>query len=110
MSLSTSIHEEMDALRAAYRRALPGKIAELGEVLDALYRAPEDAVHLLDAQFQAHTLRGTAGSFGFPEISTTAGRIEDLLRELRRGRVAAHGGTARLRLAFEGLRQLLGAV
>jgi HPt (histidine-containing phosphotransfer) domain-containing protein len=56
-----------------YVGALEGKLADF----DAL-EAAGDLVALAAA---AHKLRGSAGAYGFSELSGAAGEIEDLLRD-----------------------------
>ncbi|NRR33906.1 Hpt domain-containing protein, partial [Oxalobacteraceae bacterium] len=59
---------ELDGLRQAYGKALPGR-------LDAL-RAALCAGRLDDAAGQVHMLKGSAGSFGLAEVSTLAVLVE----------------------------------
>jgi two-component system chemotaxis sensor kinase CheA len=57
-----------------------------------------------------HTLKGIAGMFGFAELSETAHQLEDLLDQIRLGKVALSQQT--LDVLFEGvevLQRLLGA-
>lgn len=78
--LSTDLDAELQALRVAYARELPGKIAALRAALASLRQAPNDDASLKQATSQAHRLRGTAGSYGFDEVSKAAARLEDELR------------------------------
>jgi diguanylate cyclase (GGDEF)-like protein len=73
-------HPELSAALAAYARALPGRLRELG---DALRRARRDATAaaLDEALLFAHRLHGTAGSYGFEAVGEAVGRIEAALRE-----------------------------
>ena len=65
---------ELARLSADYARDLPARVAELRE---AHARGAAGAADLCEG---AHRLRGTAGSYGFAEISALAGRLEDALR------------------------------
>jgi len=59
----------MEELRSLYRRALPARI---GALESARAAADDDA-----ARRVAHALRGSGGTYGFPEISTAAAAVED---------------------------------
>jgi len=65
------VDEELAALRRAYGRDLPAKARAVSEAL-----AKDDRG---TAALLAHRLRGTAGSYGFAEVSVAAGSIEDAL-------------------------------
>lgn len=61
---------------------LPAKLEELAE---AMSRGVDDPAQLRKARTYAHRLRGTAGSFGFPDVGDFAGSIEDSLGLLSDG-------------------------
>ena len=80
-----SAQEEMAALRAEYRRTLPDRLVEIARASQGARREPENAAGLMrDVKTRAHALRGTAGTYGLPEVGEAAGRIEDAVE---RGRV-----------------------
>lgn len=61
----------LEALSAEYRRELPAKLQEISDLwttrrMKELHRA-------------LHTLAGSAGTFGMPELSATAREAEDYL-------------------------------
>jgi diguanylate cyclase (GGDEF)-like protein len=87
-------------LRQEYARALPAKLDSLAAALDRLRETPGSADLLEAARLLAHRLRGTAGSYGFVDVSAAAGRIEDILVE------APPGGPGPA--AWEGLEAALG--
>jgi HPt (histidine-containing phosphotransfer) domain-containing protein len=67
---------ELAALRIAYGRELPAKARAIGA---STRRAiTDDAAHA-EAIALSHRLRGTAGAYGFAEISRAAADIEDAL-------------------------------
>ncbi len=68
------------ALIERYARKLPARIDEIADKLAALRASPADPERREFARAAAHTLRGTAGSFGFPQVSEQIGRIDDALR------------------------------
>ncbi len=69
----------LEALRRDYLASLPEKLAALEIALAAYREAPTAKDRLEAARTQAHKLRGTAGSYGFLEVSEAAGWIEDAL-------------------------------
>lgn len=62
---------------------LPARVARLAEAVRAAEASRDDVALLEAACRSAHGLRGAAGSYGFPEISASAGTIEDAIAELR---------------------------
>lgn len=69
-------------LNEDFAARLPVKLDELA---DAMSRAANDPVQLRLARTFAHRLRGTAGSYGFPDVGDFAGVIEDTLLRLSDG-------------------------
>lgn len=65
------LRAELDALIAEYRRGLEPKIARLHELF-AQQR-------LRDLRRELHTLAGSAGTFGLPEVGTAAKAAEAYL-------------------------------
>src|SRR5262249_18054649 len=74
--VSTLLHDPRVA------KVLPGFLERLDGRLAAM-RAAACGSELDELAQIAHALRGTAGNYGFPELSRQAGRIED---EARSGR------------------------
>ena len=72
--------ELMLEFKAAARQA----IADLGTWLGAL---PVDPTAQERITRLAHQLRGSGGAYGFPAVSTAAGRVEESTRRALRGRV-----------------------
>lgn len=85
---ATALHSaevEMAGLRAEYRRTLPDRLVELARAYQTARREPEAANLMRDVKTRAHALRGTAGTYGLPEVGEAAGRIEDAVE---RGRLS----------------------
>ena len=72
--------EALAELRAGYATELPERVERLAHALHAWHRAPADATRLELARVLAHKLRGTAGSYGFPEVGEAAGRVEEAVK------------------------------
>ena len=72
------IHAQLQALQQDYAARLPGKAAEIAARLAALRErwCPEDATEL---RRLVHNLAGSGASYGFPEVSTGARRVEHAL-------------------------------
>jgi CheY-like chemotaxis protein len=70
----------MEDLRTFYRQALPERIAALEPAraaLDPGRDADAGDQAIADIRRIAHSLRGSGGTYGFPEISLAAGMVED---------------------------------
>lgn len=94
-------------LRREYARTLPGKHAHIERRLVALAATPADPT-ALEALFAAvHRLHGSAGSYGFTELSRLAGEWEQELLVLRDagGRPSA-GALEAMRARLDALRRL----
>jgi HPt (histidine-containing phosphotransfer) domain-containing protein len=72
-------------LQAEYGRVLPVLVGKLADALARARRAPSDADALEAVRAQAHKLRGTAGSYGFPGVGDAAVRMEDTACRLQKG-------------------------
>lgn len=72
----TSLHDLEHELNEATRVF----VSELGARLDAIAHALK-AGNTSAARALAHTLRGTAGSYGLHAVSTAAGALEDALAQ-----------------------------
>lgn len=90
-----------------YELALPEKYDQIEGRLAALCRTP-DSVAAFDALLAAvHRLHGSAGSFGFVELSRQAGEWERQLLELRAAaRVPGDAALAHMQARLGALRQL----
>jgi len=73
--------EALRGLRTSYREKLPDQLDELSERL-RVSREPGGSEAFLQAQEIAHRLAGTAGSYGFGDIGSALGKIDDALREV----------------------------
>lgn len=70
-----SVADRLAKLREAYGAALPAKLAELRAAL----LVADSVETVAAARMLAHRLRGTAATYGFPEVSEACARIEDAL-------------------------------
>jgi HPt (histidine-containing phosphotransfer) domain-containing protein len=91
-------------LRVEFAGKLPDRIEAVSRAIRAAGAAREDGELRDAARSVAHKLRGSAGSYGFPEISAAAGRIEEAFVDLR-GEVAADPA-ASWRVILEALAEL----
>ncbi|MDH5493737.1 MAG: protein kinase, partial [Myxococcales bacterium] len=99
-------HEAVDPLvrmREEFRPVLVQRI----DALVALFEAEcLEAESVAEAERLAHRLRGSAGSYGFHEVSNIAGQLEDTLRD--RGPTNCEVLIATLRMLREQVRGLVG--
>jgi diguanylate cyclase (GGDEF)-like protein len=73
-------------LRREYLLALPDKLAELVKAIGKVRSGLTDANLLAEVRSQAHRLRGTAGSYGFPEVGRQMGIVEDAVMAMGQGK------------------------
>ena len=93
-----NVHEEFLAEAQEIIEALSRDLL----LLDQAQREERQDPDLLNEIFRAvHTLKGVAGMFGFPRLGRLAHGLEDLLDDLRLGRVALSQGV--LDVLFEGV-------
>src|SRR5262249_42766569 len=94
-------------LRRAYARMLPNRVGRISSVLRSWRNAPDNARVRERARTLAHRLRGTAGSYGFPEVGAIVGRVEDAILVASDARLAAWDAIeadlqdAKRRIAYE---------
>lgn len=70
------VDQTLARLRRRYEQHLPHKLAELARLAR---RSGSDTESAEKARLLAHRMHGTAGSFGFPELSQLAGELEAAL-------------------------------
>ncbi|MDX5375517.1 MAG: Hpt domain-containing protein [Gammaproteobacteria bacterium] len=75
-----ALQQRLAALHADYLARLPGRLAELDSLLDALRSGHRDSLEPL--QRQLHNLTGSAGSYGLDEISRLAREAEQTAARL----------------------------
>lgn len=68
--VSKDLLDRLQALKANYAELLPDQLQEVKQALNFLRSNPQDEQSLLEAMRTVHSLRGTAGSFGFAELAT----------------------------------------
>jgi chemotaxis protein histidine kinase CheA len=91
-ALCGSKQEKLDALRRSLTARLPGIVTDLESACREHLALPSDAEKAERAVRGAHTLAGTAGTFGHLELGKAARALELLLR----GRAPAADVEARL--------------
>ncbi len=79
---------QIESMQAEFIADFTERLANLAKILE-----PTDSMHIsegfpLDAVFRTiHSLKGTAGMFGFEKVTQIATLLETLLTELRQGRI-----------------------
>jgi len=74
------IQARLKALREAYAKQLPGKLAEVARQWAEMQRQPWEAERVRALYCSVHTLAGSAPTFGFSEIGQRARHAEHLLK------------------------------
>lgn len=70
-----------EELRRYFAGRLPARIAEIEAALAAARAAGWTGDPLRTAHRLAHSLKGAGTTFGFPEVSEAAGRLEGVLAD-----------------------------
>lgn len=76
---SDAFKQYLAKLSAEYRSGLPGKLAEIDALGQAVIGGGANMELLADLQRKLHTLAGSAKTFGFPAVSTAARAAENFL-------------------------------
>ena len=72
----------LDELRRDYKDRLPDIVRGLHTSVSRAQGDPESSRHAFEeARSRAHSLRGTAGSYGYFRVSEAAGKLEDALSD-----------------------------
>lgn len=95
-------------LLEGYLRSVQGQVDLLSGLADRLQTRGDDTDALNDLRREAHKVRGSAGSYGFPEATRLSGELEELAKTWLAGQGAppaeraapAHALVDRLRAAF----------
>lgn len=91
------IEAVFSALKDDYAGGLLKRIEELESVVEAARNKADDLGTLTDARMQVHRMKGTIGSYGFSEISSTLGEIENCLEQIEK----AHAGSENIVATWE---------
>lgn len=75
MSSGPDIAEQLRLLREGYAKQLPAKLAQVEQAL----RKCQDAGELQSLRFLAHGLAGSGATFGYPDVSAVARRLEAMV-------------------------------
>ncbi|MBI3856757.1 MAG: Hpt domain-containing protein [Planctomycetes bacterium] len=76
-----AVQAQLARLREKYGRALPEKISGLEAVCAPVLAGPWEEQASSTAYRQVHSLAGSSGTYGFPDISSVARAAEVLFRE-----------------------------
>ncbi len=85
--------DKLQGLRKVFEAQLPGRILQIEQAWESLFRDGWDSETAGEVAKLCHTLSGTAGTFGFPAVRTAARTMETLLRtSIRDGMIPDAGG------------------
>jgi DNA-binding response OmpR family regulator len=71
--------DDFERLRAQYSSELRTRLATIRQALERLRRTPRDAASFAAARRLVHDLAGTAGAFGYDELSAIGKKLEEAL-------------------------------
>ncbi len=80
MSSDGSFEQQLEMLRQSYQARIPSDLEALAERLSGLTGTDSDQEILQSQLIDIHKIAGSAGSFGLPELSTQARRLEHRLQ------------------------------
>ena len=80
------LQEKLAAVRIRYTESLPKQMADMQQAWRVLQRQPQNGTLLGAMHHQAHSLAGTAGTFGFDAMGKVARQIEILLKDMMAGK------------------------
>jgi len=104
-----ALDEVLRSLRGDYLKELPERIAEMKDFVERAKSAEEKQLEwLTEAHFIAHRLAGTAGSYGFSELSQTSAEMDLYLKKLLKSDVES--GAVANRVNWQLLDRLVEAV
>lgn len=66
-------------LRREYAESAGDRLERLDELLDRLYMGAGTDADVSEIQREVHSLKGSAGTFGFPSVTAVAHRMEDYI-------------------------------
>jgi two-component system chemotaxis sensor kinase CheA len=89
----------LEAARQTFMAESRELLAALERSLLALESAPTDGAHITEAFRAAHTIKGSAGIFGFDQVVAFTHLVEGVLERVRSGAIAAEGDLIELLLA-----------
>lgn len=73
----------LEKLEAEYKKNFPGKIELFQSLMDALHHSFQEET-LLALRIEVHKMAGSAGSFGFPEVSVICKEFErDIIQKIK---------------------------
>lgn len=97
-AVSRSELPDLSDLIEEYGATLLARVEELRELIAASTERPSA---LGEAIERAHRIRGSAGSYGFPSVSTAVGELEDLLVDMQARGVSVSANAAAVKDVLE---------
>jgi HPt (histidine-containing phosphotransfer) domain-containing protein len=79
----SEFRRKIEAMSAAYRASLPATLAALAAGWRSLETGAPGAPTASELRLSAHSIAGSAGSFGLPEVGERARELEWFIKELQ---------------------------
>jgi HPt (histidine-containing phosphotransfer) domain-containing protein len=80
MSQPDALQAQLLELKKAYARQLPDKVAKVEEACRAFLGSPWEELSASNTYRLAHSLAGSSGTYGYPEICAAARAAESILK------------------------------
>ena len=72
---------EFEALRTDYRKSMPAKLDRIEALWELILKGMQDDTRLAQLKKELHTIAGSAGTFGLPQVGSAARAAEECLGE-----------------------------
>ena len=72
---------EFEELRTEYRKSMPAKLDRIEALWELILKGMHDDTRLAQLKKELHTISGSAGTFGLPEVGNAARAAEECLGE-----------------------------
>jgi HPt (histidine-containing phosphotransfer) domain-containing protein len=95
--------KEFQKLRAEFRGSLPAKLTRMRSLWGRIDCEEPDADALEILKREVHTMAGSAGSFGLPQVSKAAAAVETALEGLKQGSRPGAKRAAKFRVLLDKL-------
>jgi chemotaxis protein histidine kinase CheA len=95
--------KEFQKLRTEFRGSLPAKLKRLRSLWERIDCEEPDADALEILKREVHTMAGSAGSFGLPQVSKFAAAAEEALAGLKAGSRPGAKRAAKFRVLLDKL-------
>ena len=76
------VSQELEAIRGVYKKNLPEKFSNFEKLLQKIAEEPDNSEIIGELLTAVHKFHGSAGSYGFDNVSKIAGEWEQMLQTI----------------------------